>query len=483
MKKRLISFLLAVVLTASVAVLPVQAATNSWEKTDSLAQNMINAALAQKGKKNADFNKEDGMPKDAWCAYFIIWLGRVTGGSNAGIFPKKYSGYGTTGKLAEYILDKNKGKITCFHDETYNYIVERTNKANVSKTKISSFTPQPGDLIFFRSSGRFAHHVGLVYKVTSSLVYYVDGNGSYDTAEYSYSSTYVDTHSEKRNHYQIAAYLRPDYGSGTVEVPTTTVTNCRYRVTVPANYKLQCYQYPESTTKYRSIAAQSSSYTITCTQKLELSTGGTRYFFTSGDGYELYFDYVSSMSVETLHNYSSTYSEATCTAEGYTKKTCTCGYSTTNTISALGHDWQTWLIMNSPACTKDGSELTVCSRCNASGSRTIPATGHSWAKATCTAPKTCTTCGDAEGAALGHSYTNGSCIRCGKAERVLLMGDADGDGKVNNVDAMLVLQYAVGLKEAGTLNLDVCDVSGDGKVNNVDAMKILQYAVGLISKF
>ena len=64
-----------------------------------------------------------------------------------------------------------------------------------------------------------------------------------------------------------------------------------------------------------------------------------------------------------------------------------------------------------------------------------------------------------------------------------LLGDANSDDNVNNVDAMLILQHAVGLLTADKLNVSVCDVNGDGSVNNVDAMLVLQYAVGLLTKF
>ena len=44
---------------------------------------------------------------------------------------------------------------------------------------------------------------------------------------------------------------------------------------------------------------------------------------------------------------------------------------------------------------------------------TKPVHAHSFKDATCTAPKTCTSCGATEGSALGHSYSNGKCTRCG----------------------------------------------------------------------
>jgi len=64
-----------------------------------------------------------------------------------------------------------------------------------------------------------------------------------------------------------------------------------------------------------------------------------------------------------------------------------------------------------------------------------------------------------------------------------LWGDADGDGVVTLIDAMLVLQYYVGDIDATELNVKVSDVDGDSAVSPIDAMLILQYYVGDIAKF
>jgi len=62
-----------------------------------------------------------------------------------------------------------------------------------------------------------------------------------------------------------------------------------------------------------------------------------------------------------------------------------------------------------------------------------------------------------------------------------LLGDADGNGVVNNIDAMLLLQYYAGLNV--TVDTTVCDVDGNGAVNNIDAMLILQHYAGLLPVF
>lgn len=58
-------------------------------------------------------------------------------------------------------------------------------------------------------------------------------------------------------------------------------------------------------------------------------------------------------------------------------------------------------------------------------------------------------------------------------------GDVNGDGVVNSLDALNVLQYVVGIK-VDDFNKTAADVNGDGKINSGDALKILQISVGLI---
>ncbi|MBE7057273.1 MAG: hypothetical protein E7388_07545 [Ruminococcaceae bacterium] len=65
----------------------------------------------------------------------------------------------------------------------------------------------------------------------------------------------------------------------------------------------------------------------------------------------------------------------------------------------------------------------------------------------------------------------------------VLYGDADGNGVVNSIDAMVVLQYDVELIGEDEIDLIAGDVDGDGVVNSIDAMLILQYDVELITEF
>lgn len=63
-----------------------------------------------------------------------------------------------------------------------------------------------------------------------------------------------------------------------------------------------------------------------------------------------------------------------------------------------------------------------------------------------------------------------------------LLGDMNNDGSVKAVDALLALQYAVGINNQGLTSADALargDMNGDGKISSVDALLILRKAVGL----
>ncbi|MCI7369070.1 MAG: leucine-rich repeat protein [Firmicutes bacterium] len=118
----------------------------------------------------------------------------------------------------------------------------------------------------------------------------------------------------------------------------------------------------------------------------------------------------------------------TCTEAGHTAGTyCSrCGkiMSGMAEIAALDHDFGAWKQTKAPTCTEKGTETRTCTRCNAFEIRDVAPTDHHYTAAvtapTCTAQGyttyTCS-CGDSYVAdykdALGHSYKNGACTRCG----------------------------------------------------------------------
>ncbi len=95
----------------------------------------------------------------------------------------------------------------------------------------------------------------------------------------------------------------------------------------------------------------------------------------------------------------------------------------------------------------------------------------------------CTECGEKTDTA-GHVYDNAidaDCNVCGAVREVSdLLGDANGDGAVNNIDASLVLQHDAGVTEIEGEALAAADVNDDGAVNNIDASRILQLDAGVI---
>lgn len=61
---------------------------------------------------------------------------------------------------------------------------------------------------------------------------------------------------------------------------------------------------------------------------------------------------------------------------------------------------------------------------------------------------------------------------------VVKKGDANGDGKINSVDALQILKYSVGTLNLNEASVKAVDVNKDGKVNSADALLILKYNVG-----
>lgn len=115
----------------------------------------------------------------------------------------------------------------------------------------------------------------------------------------------------------------------------------------------------------------------------------------------------------TAHNYVlSQQKKPTCTASGEDTFACSdCGNSYKKVVEMVSHNYVLAKQTNA-SCVSAGEKRYSCSMCGDSYTEKIEQTAHNWKNATCSAPKTCTTCGKTEGSALGHS-NNVICTRCG----------------------------------------------------------------------
>lgn len=80
--------------------------------------------------------------------------------------------------------------------------------------------------------------------------------------------------------------------------------------------------------------------------------------------------------------------------------------------------------------------------------------------------------------ATGELKTGGKIKVNGKEYTTILMGDNNGDGKVDSRDSLQILRHQVGKKELKDEYLDSADTNGDGKVDSRDSLQILRYQVG-----
>ena len=123
-------------------------------------------------------------------------------------------------------------------------------------------------------------------------------------------------------------------------------------------------------------------------------TPGTTYkynFYAIVNGKEYWSPVGTFTTEEHSHTYTSTVTAPTCTEQGYTTHTCSCGdWYRDNFTNALGHSYGAWEQNKAPTCTAQGTEKRTCTRCSASQTRDV--------------------------AALGHNYSNGKCTRCGAAD-------------------------------------------------------------------
>ena len=121
-------------------------------------------------------------------------------------------------------------------------------------------------------------------------------------------------------------------------------------------------------------AAASGTVTTGASAATELSFTGTgagsTYYVIGGTRY------VINVEENHVHNYQVTARTApTCTEAGSITYTCAaCGDSYTQTVPALGHDYDA--VVTAPTCGNGGYTTYTCTRCGDSYTEVLPATGH-----------------------------------------------------------------------------------------------------------
>lgn len=151
------------------------------------------------------------------------------------------------------------------------------------------------------------------------------------------------------------------------------------------------------------------------------------------------------------HEYKSTVTNSTCTDDGYTTHTCSCGDSYVDSkISAIGHNFGEWKTTKEATTTSTGTEERKCKNCDAKETKTIGKivenhthsyTAKTTKAATCSAEgvKTYTcSCGDSYTESLAktaHSYqsvvTKPDCTNGGYTTYACSCGDTYSDNKTS----------------------------------------------------
>lgn len=75
-------------------------------------------------------------------------------------------------------------------------------------------------------------------------------------------------------------------------------------------------------------------------------------------------------------------------------------------------------------------------------------------------------------------YVNGKAV---KEYEIVIYGDVNGDGKVSNVDVVLMQRHILGISEQTGCYLDAADANKDSGVSNIDVVMVQRHILGLYS--
>ena len=317
MKKRLLSFVLAVLMI--VCLFPVQQASAYSDAyslpslTGNQAVDTANIAKSQLGYTydggtvygawwNGVTNWGVDYTQAGWCAIFVCWCANKAG-AGLGI------AYDKNGASPGYLFDwlKNNAR----YDTSF------------------STAPQAGDFIFFGNSSGGVEHVAVVtgYDASAGRVYLVGGNQGNGVGAVTSSSCRWASGSTWGSQY-ILGYGRPNYGGGTVTPDPDPGLSVKETITCKRTIKLpervvNLYSNPTDTTRLTYFdhgpTVYSSRYAVMSDGSIMYEVGANH----QGQDIKAWLKYESDMTVTKQHTYSGTKYESAHPHRGY--KTCQCG--------------------------------------------------------------------------------------------------------------------------------------------------------------
>ena len=240
-------------------------------------------------------------------------------------------------------------------------------------------------------------------------------------------------------------------------------------------------------------------------------------------GYEEKKDYTDKIP----HDYEKDSTPATCTVDGKDVYKCkVCGHTYTDIIKATGHKWDNGVIARPATKTRKGIMKYTCNVCGETRNEDIPAIGDNETPTKPVNPVDPTdpvipitkveikdgetgvtmnvsakyfkvipikvagltfaefkamfkTAPEVKSADTDSVKTSDSADVNGEAYIIILLGDIDGNGKINATDARLILRIAAKLDSATDTKLLAGDLNGDGKISAGEARSALRFAARL----
>ena len=66
---------------------------------------------------------------------------------------------------------------------------------------------------------------------------------------------------------------------------------------------------------------------------------------------------------------------------------------------------------------------------------------------------------------------------------IVVKGDTDGNGEINAIDALKVVNHIIGIENLSGCYLLAAETTDDDTINAIDALKIVNHIIGTISLY